>query len=82
MRFEYLCAGPPIFYKEATMAQTIEFQEEKVLIGDDIGVKKRRFHEVRRETDDVVFTPYIHKNGKIIWHPKGGVYKFPRYKKS
>lgn len=27
--------------------------------------------------DGIVFTPYITVKGKMIYHPKGGVYKFP-----
>ena len=23
-----------------------------------------------------IFTPYIHRNGRLIWHPTGGVYHF------
>ena len=36
---------------------------------------------MKREDDDYVYTPYITKNGKRIYHPTGGVFKFPKRRK-
>lgn len=47
----------------------------------EIGVKRRRKYDPDRVSDDgFVYTPYIHRNGKLIRHPRGGVFKFPARK--
>lgn len=32
-------------------------------------------------SDDYVYTRYITRNGKRIYHPSGGLYKFPKRNK-
>lgn len=40
--------------------------------------KKKKVHDAGRVSKDgYVYTPYIVRNGQVIWHPSGGLFKFP-----
>ena len=60
------------------MADSIEKMETVFPVPpNDIGVKKRRVYDKGRiAADGYIYTPYITKNGRIFWHPKGGMFKF------
>lgn len=47
--------------------------------GKKVGEKPKPVSQPKPDDADLVFTPYITKNGKRIYHPTGGVFVFPRY---
>lgn len=47
------------------------------IIDDDLKVRKKCKYDAGRVSDDgYIYTPYITRNGKITWHPTGGVFRF------